>query len=37
VPRLGDVMVFAGVNVFEKSAITFRPARKDDVVFKLLD
>ncbi|MFC5497653.1 hypothetical protein ACFPOE_08920 [Caenimonas terrae] len=37
VPKLGDVMVFAGVNVFEKSAITFRPAQKDDAVFKVLE
>jgi hypothetical protein len=35
-PRLGDVLVFAGVNVFDKTAITYRPATKDDAKFKIL-
>lgn len=37
VPKLGDVMVFAGVSVFEKGTITFRPAQKDDAVFKVIE
>ena len=30
-PRLGDVLVFAGVNILDKSVITYRPASKDDL------
>ena len=37
IPKLGDVLVFAGINVFDKSVITFRAANKDDVVFKLAE
>ena len=37
VPKLGDVLVFAGVNVFDKSVIKFRPATKEDQPLKALD
>jgi hypothetical protein len=36
-PRLGDVLVFAGVNILDKSVITYRPATKDDQKFKVLE
>jgi hypothetical protein len=36
VPKLGDVLVFAGVNIFDKAAIHYRAATKDDAVFKML-
>lgn len=36
VPKIGDVMVLAGVNVLDKSATVYRPAKPDDVVFKIL-
>ncbi len=34
VPKVGDVMVLSGVNVFDKSVTVYRPAKADDVVFK---
>lgn len=37
IPKLGDMLVFAGVNVLDKSAITFRAATTEDAVFKLVD
>lgn len=37
IPKLGDVLVFTGVNVMDKAATTYRPATKDDAVFKMLD
>jgi hypothetical protein len=37
IPKLGDLLVFAGVNVFDKSVIKFRPATKEDPPFKLAD
>lgn len=30
VPKVGDVMTFAGVNIFDKSVVVYRPATKDD-------
>ena len=36
-PRFGDLMVFSGVNIFDKSTITYRPATPDDSVFKIID
>ena len=35
VPKIGDAMVLSGVNVLDKSVIVYRPAKADDVVFKL--
>ena len=37
IPKLGDVIVFTGVNLMDKGATTYRPATKDDAVFKVLD
>lgn len=37
IPRLGDVLVFAGVNIFDKKFVTYRTATKDDAVFKIVD
>jgi hypothetical protein len=37
VPKLGDVMVFSGVNIMEKSATLYRAAEKSDPRFKALD
>lgn len=37
VPKLGDVLVFAGVNVVDKTTVTFRSAEKDDAPLKLVD
>ena len=37
VPKLGDVLVFAGVNVFDKTVVKFRPATKDDLPLKLAE
>ena len=37
VPKLGDVLVFAGVNVMDKSVTTVRPALPDDARLKLVD
>jgi hypothetical protein len=37
VPKLGDVLVFAGVNVFDKATIKFRPAQKDDAILKVIE
>ncbi|NPC56049.1 hypothetical protein [Caenimonas soli] len=37
VPKLGDVLVFSGVNIFDKNFITHRPATKDDMPFKVVD
>lgn len=31
VPRVGDVIVFAGVNIFDKNTVTSRPATKEDI------
>ena len=36
VPKIGDAMVLSGVNVLDKSVIVYRPAKPDDVVFKLV-
>ncbi|MBG9389906.1 hypothetical protein [Caenimonas aquaedulcis] len=30
VPRIGDIIVFAGVNVLDKKAVTVRPKEKDE-------
>ncbi|MEK8033446.1 hypothetical protein AACH06_21715 [Ideonella sp. DXS29W] len=37
IPKLGDVLVFAGVNVLDKEDSSVRDAGKDDVVLKLLE
>jgi hypothetical protein len=37
IPKLGDVMVFAGVNVMDKQDASARDAGKDDVVFKFVE
>lgn len=37
IPKLGDVMVFAGVNVLDKEHAHGREATKDDVVFKFVE
>jgi hypothetical protein len=37
VPRIGDLMTFAGVNIFEKKSVTFRPAAKEDSPFLIVD
>ena len=37
VPKLGDAVVFSGVNIMEKSATMYRAAEKSDRPFKLLD
>ena len=37
VPKLGDVMVFSGVNIMEKSSTLYRAAEKSDRRFKPLD
>ncbi|MRD47568.1 hypothetical protein GHT07_09785 [Caenimonas koreensis DSM 17982] len=37
IPKIGDVIVFAGVNVMDKSVIKYRPALKDDVIFKIVE
>lgn len=36
VPKIGDVMVFAGVNVLDRSTTVYRPAKPDDEVLKML-
>jgi hypothetical protein len=36
VPKLGDVIVFSGVNIMEKSTTQYRPAEKSDSQFKPL-
>ncbi|MCY1381576.1 hypothetical protein D9M69_695000 [compost metagenome] len=36
VPKIGDAMVLSGVNVLDKSVTVYRPAKADDVTFKLL-
>lgn len=35
VPKIGDAMVLSGVNVLDKTVTVYRPAKADDVVFKL--
>jgi hypothetical protein len=37
VPKLGDVSVFSGVNIFDKAVVTYRPATKEDPVAILLN
>jgi hypothetical protein len=37
VPKLGDVIVFSGVNIFDKKFIVHRPATKEDLPLKLVD
>lgn len=37
VPKIGDVIVFAGVNIMDKSQSTYRLANKDDPFFKVLE
>lgn len=36
IPKVGDAMVLSGVNVLDKSVTVYRPAKPDDVVFKVL-
>lgn len=36
VPRLGDAVVFSGVNIFSRQSVVFRPATEKDERFKLL-
>ncbi len=36
-PLLGDAVVFSGVNLMDKSAITYRAAQPDDARFKAVD
>ena len=36
-PLLGDAVVFSGVNLMNKSAITYRAAQPDDARFKAVD
>jgi len=37
IPKLGDVLVFAGVNVLDKNVTVVRTATKEDAVFKTID
>ncbi len=37
VPKLGDVLVFAGVNVLDKQNAAVRDAAKDDIAFKIVE
>ena len=37
VPKLGDAMVFSGVNIMEKATTVYRPAQKSDRRLKMLD
>lgn len=37
VPKVGDVLTFAGVNVLDKSVVVIRPAKADDAVFKVVE
>jgi hypothetical protein len=37
IPKLGDVLVFAGVNVMDKAVTTYHPAAKDDSPFKVVE
>ncbi len=37
IPKLGDVLVFAGVNVMDKTVTTYHPAGKDDSPFKVVE
>src|SRR5262249_18366179 len=37
VPKLGDVIVFSGVNIMDKSAVVYREAAKGDPALKALD
>lgn len=37
IPKLGDVLVFAGVNVLDKQDALARDATKEDVNFKVID
>lgn len=37
VPKLGDVLVFAGVNIMDKASTTQRPAKDDDLRFSIVD
>ncbi|PCJ33198.1 MAG: hypothetical protein COA90_00770 [Gammaproteobacteria bacterium] len=36
-PRVGDAMIFSGVNIMGKSVTTFRTSEPDDSFFKVLD
>ena len=36
-PKIGDVNVFAGVNIVDKSVVTYREAVKEDKPFLRLD
>jgi hypothetical protein len=36
-PKLQDGIVFSGVNIIPKEAVTYRPATPEDPAFKLLD
>ena len=36
-PKLGDVIVFTGVNILDKANIVYRAAAKDDLPFKIVD
>ena len=35
-PKLGDAIVFSGVNIMDKTAIKKRPAKPDDLRFKIV-
>lgn len=37
VPKLGDIITFAGVNILARSAIVTRPAEKGDAPFKVVE
>lgn len=37
IPKIGDVLVFAGVNIVDKSAVTVRAATKEDPPLKAVD
>lgn len=37
IPLVGDAVVFSGVNLMDKSAITFRAAQSDDASFKFVE
>ena len=36
IPKIGDVIVFTGVNVLDKHAVTVRPAKPEDPVIKIV-
>lgn len=37
IPKLGDIIVFTGVNILDKANVVYRPATKDDAPFKLIE